>query len=84
MSAFGSKIHRFSVIQNILDYDYVDTENTDYIYLKEEEDNFGEGANVTNDLNESCNFELTFNEKALSMYETEYIAEPTTAAGSTQ
>ena len=87
----GAFTHKSSIIHNILDYDLIDTENTDYTYIVEE-DNFYdnvdssqidiiEGNSLSESLSDNCET-ITFNGKVLSMYETEVLGESITAPDS--
>jgi hypothetical protein len=75
-------VHQSSVIEKLLDSDYIDTENTDYTYLQEESDYECE-SDSHKDLDLSGEFEFTFNGKAVSLYNTEVMSESNTAPEST-
>mmetsp|Transcript_7582 Transcript_7582/g.8625 ORF Transcript_7582/g.8625 Transcript_7582/m.8625 type:complete len:178 (+) Transcript_7582:183-716(+) len=84
-------LHKNHLIDKLLDYDYIDTENTDYSYLKEEESiseeancslDFSDNVSITSDQSDGFSA-ITFNGKKLSMYETEILTESITAPEST-
>ena len=87
-----TKLHKNTVIDKLLDYDYIDTENTDYTYLREEESiseeanlsqmDISDVASISDTENDFC-ASLTFNGKKISMYETEVLTESITAPDST-
>lgn len=78
--------HQSSVIQKLLDTDYINTENTDYTYIEEELGADYEYSDIEaveeNEPNShySTPGEITFNGKALSLYNTEILTNSNTEA----
>ncbi|CAI2379285.1 unnamed protein product [Moneuplotes crassus] len=78
-------LHKSIAIDRLLDCDFIDTENTDYTYIRDE-DNLSECSNIpVIDHKEpviNITTSLTLEGKDVSIYETKYIEESSTAQGS--
>lgn len=67
--------HKYQMIANKLDYDIIDTENTDYTYIHEEEEFTNDSNHINSDnvmnTSQASNFE--FNGKIISLSNTEVL-----------
>uniref|UniRef100_A0A7S3P2C2 Uncharacterized protein n=1 Tax=Euplotes crassus TaxID=5936 RepID=A0A7S3P2C2_EUPCR len=82
-------LHKTSAIDRVLDCDFIDTENTDYTYIRDEE-SISDCSNIPSvglDSSEepeiNMTTSLTFNGKDISIYQTEYLYDSITAPEST-
>mmetsp|Transcript_22703 Transcript_22703/g.26066 ORF Transcript_22703/g.26066 Transcript_22703/m.26066 type:complete len:90 (+) Transcript_22703:464-733(+) len=87
----GSFRHQSSIIQKLLDTDFIDTENTDYSYLQDLNTDEEMVASSEQAENQSSFFgnesdqsdDITFNGVKLSIYRTELMSDSHTAPEST-